>query len=200
MQDQAFEILEETPIYRGFFRLSRFRLRHTLFAGGWSDSIERELFHRTSCVAVVPYDPWRDRVVLLEQFRIGAVRDGGNPWLVEVIAGAVEEGENADEVAHREAREEAGCDLKELIRLYEFFTTPGGSSERLTLYCGILDSAGLGGIHGLVEEGEDIRVSVSPFDEAWGLVQSGRIESGIPIIGLQWLAMNRDSLRRRYGG
>jgi ADP-ribose pyrophosphatase len=197
--EKSYELLEETPVYRGFFRLSRLQLRHTLFGGGWSETLQRELFHRTSCVAVVPYDPLRDTVLLLEQFRVGAVKANGDPWLLEIIAGAIEEGEAAEDVAHREALEEAGCRLQELIRLYEFFTTPGGSSEKLTLYCGIVDSAGLGGVHGLAEEGEDIRVSVVGFDEAWDLVQSGRIESAIPIIGLQWLAMNRQALRSRYG-
>lgn len=198
--EKSYEVLEETPVYRGFFRLSRLHLRHTLFGGGWSEVLQRELFHRTSCVAVVPYDPLRDTVLLLEQFRIGAVKGQGDPWLLEIVAGAIEEGESAEEVAHREALEEAGCRLQELIRLYEFFTTPGGSSEKLTLFCGIIDSQGLGGVHGLAEEGEDIRASVVGFDEAWDLVQSGRIESAIPIIGLQWLAMNRQDLRRRYGG
>ncbi|NJD06103.1 MAG: NUDIX domain-containing protein [Methylococcaceae bacterium] len=200
MAGKSYEILQETPVYRGFFRLSRLHLRHTLFGGGWSEPIQRELFHRTSCVAVVPYDPVRDTVVLLEQFRVGAIKGGGDPWLLEIVAGAIEDGESAEDVAHREALEEAGCRLQELIRVYEFFTTPGGSSEKLTLYCGIVDSGGLGGIHGLAEEGEDIRVSVVEFLEAWRLVQSGRIESAIPIIGLQWLAMNRADLRRRLGG
>jgi ADP-ribose pyrophosphatase len=110
----------------------------------------------------------------------------------------VEEGESPQEVAHREAMEEAGCKIEHLIRIGEFFTTPGGSSERLTLFCGIVDTAGLGGLHGLEEEDEDIRVEVVGFDEAWGLLENGGIDSAIPIIALQWLAMNRERLRLEY--
>ena len=190
--EYAFEIVEEAPIYRGFFNLSRYSVRHTLFGGGWSGKVSRELFHRTSCVAVVTYDPWHDKVILLEQFRIGAIKANRNPWLIEIVAGAIEEGERAEDVAHREAEEEAGCKIGELIRISEFFTSPGGSSEKITLFCGIVDSTGLGGVHGLAEEDEDIKVEVVDFETAWSLVNNGRIESAIPIIGLQWLAMNRE--------
>jgi len=193
---KSFELVEETPVYRGFFNLIGMRLRHTLFRGGWSDVVSRELFHRGSCVAVVPYDPANDAVVLIEQFRVGAMKANSDPWLIEIVAGAIEEGETADEVAHREALEEAGCELRELIRIGEFFTSPGGSSEKITLFCGIVDTPGLGGIHGLEEEGEDILVSVVSFEEAMSLLNRGRIESAIPIIGLQWLALNRERLRR----
>jgi ADP-ribose pyrophosphatase len=193
---KAFELVEETPVYQGFFSLVGMRLRHTLFGGGWSNVVSRELFHRGSCVAVVPYDPANDSVVLIEQFRVGAMKANSDPWLIEIVAGAIEEGETADEVAHREALEEAGCELRELIRISEFFTSPGGCSEKITLYCGIVDTTGLGGIHGLEEEGEDILVRVVRFEEAMSLLNRGCIESAIPIIGLQWLALNRERLRR----
>jgi ADP-ribose pyrophosphatase len=193
-----FELIEERLIYQGFFSLFQYEFRHSLFAGGSSDAVHRELFRRGDCVAVVLYDPLRDAVVLLEQFRVGAVRPGGDPWLLEIVAGAMEEGETPEQVARRESREEAGCELRELLRISEFFTSPGGSSERITLFCGIVDSECLGGVHGLDEEDEDILVSVLPFQEAMALLANGRIESAIPIVGLQWLAMNRENLRKPY--
>lgn len=192
---RLFELVEEKPVYQGFFNLIGMRLRHTLFRGGWSEVVSRELFHRGSCVAVVPYDPVNDAVVLIEQFRVGAMKANTDPWLLEIVAGAIETGESAEEVAHRETREEAGCELRELIRISEFFTSPGGSSEKITLYCGIVDTVGLGGIHGLEKENEDILASVVSFDAAMSLLNQGRIESAIPIIGLQWLALNRQQLR-----
>lgn len=197
---KLFEIIEDTPAYQGFFTLSRLRLRHTLFKGGWSRELTRELFHRGSCVAVVPYDPIRDAVVLIEQFRIGALKFKADPWLLEIVAGAVEPGESPPQVARREAREEAGCDLRELIQIGEFFTTPGAFAEQITLFCGLVDASGVGGLHGLAEEDEDIRVKVVSFDEAWAMVQNGAIDSAIPIIALQWLAMNRERLRLEFGG
>jgi ADP-ribose pyrophosphatase len=195
MADKEFEIIAETPLYRGFFNLSRVRLRHTLFGGGWSGPLDRELFHRGRCVGVVLYDPEADRVVLIEQFRIGALRVKDDPWLLEIVAGAVEDGESHEDVARREALEEAGCEIRELIRVGEFFTTPGACAERLTLFCGLVDSSGVGGVHGLAEEQEDIRVSVVDFAEAMAWIDEGLIDSAVPIVGLQWLALNRERWR-----
>ena len=195
MADRDFEIVEETPIHRGFFGLTRLKIRHTLFRGGWSEILDRELFHRGRCAAVVPYDPATDRVVLIEQFRVGALNVKDDPWLLEIVAGAIEEGESPEEVARREALEEAGCVIRELIRIGEFFPTPGGCSEKITLFCGLVDSSGVGGVHGLAEEHEDIRVSVVDFAAAFAWMKEGLIDSAVPIIGLQWLALNRERLR-----
>lgn len=193
--EMEYEVVEAVPLYRGFFSLTRFKLRHTLFRGGWSEVLDRELFHRGRAVAVLPYDPVTDQVLLIEQFRVGAVGVKEVPWLIETVAGAVEDGETAEEVAHREAREEAGCALRELIRIGEFFPTPGGCSEKITLFCGIVDASQAGGVHGLAEEDEDILVSVVDLAEALAWVEQGRIDSATPIIALQWLALNRDRLR-----
>ncbi len=195
---RAVEVVEETRVYSGFFNLIRMRLRHTLFRGGWSGIVERELFHRGSCVAVLLYDPVHDSVILIEQFRVGAMKVNADPWLLEIVAGAVEDGETAEQVARREALEEAGCELRELFPVYEFFTSPGGLSEKITLFCGIVDSQGAGGIHGLEEEVEDILTTVVSFAEAMSLLGQGRIDSAIPIVALQWLALNRDRLRQAF--
>ena len=191
----AYEVIDESPVYRGFFNLSRYRLRHTLFGGGWSDPLIRELFHRGRCVAVIPYDPVTDQVLLIEQFRIGAVGDKPVPWLVEIVAGAVEPGEAPEEVARREAMEEAGCALGELIDIGEFYTTPGGCSEKVSVFCGLVQGELREGIFGLVEEDEDIRVMVVALDEALAWLQSGIIDSAIPALALQWLALNRARLQ-----
>ena len=198
MNDKQFEILGvETP-YQGFFRLERYTLRHSLFQGGWSQPIQRELFRRGNCVAVLLYDPDRDAVVLIEQFRVGAVLQAERAWLVEIVAGAIEEGETAEEVALREALEEAGCEIQALLEIQQFYTTPGGCSERITLFCGKVDSRSIGGIHGLDDEDEDILVTVVQSDEAFELLESGKIESGIPIIALQWLYIHRQRLRAQW--
>ncbi len=197
---KAFEIVAEAPVYRGFFNLSTYRLRHTLYAGGWSEPLERELFHRGRCVAVLPYDPVSDTVVLIEQFRIGALGGKEEPWLMEIIAGAVEPGESPDEVARREALEEAGCRLGELLPIGEFYTTPGGCSEKVTVFCGLLDGEVNPGIHGLAEEGEDIRSLVVGVDEALAWLESGIIDSAIPALALQWLALNRERIRQESSG
>lgn len=192
------KILERSQLYKGFFTLEQFTLQHTLFAGGWSKPVKRELFRRGTCVAVLLYDPELDRVVMIEQFRVGALLHVEHPWLLEIVAGAIEDGETAEEVAYREAIEEAGCEILELTQIQKFFTTPGGSSEWLTLFYGRVNSNNVGGIHGLEEEDEDIRVSTLSFDEVYDLLKSGAINSAIPVIAIQWLYIHRDELRRPY--
>jgi len=198
MSEKRFEVLEKETVYQGFFRLERYTLKHTLYKGGWSQQITRELFRRGNCVAVLLYDPDRDEVVLIEQFRVGAVYQPHRAWLIEIVAGAIEEGETADEVAYREAWEEAGCEIKELIEIKQFYTTPGGCSERITLFCGRVDSSTIGGVHGLVEEHEDIHVTAVKFADVFRMLEDGVIESGIPIIAIQWLYIHRDALRSRW--
>ena len=191
---RKFEIVGKEAVYEGFFTMERFHLKHTLFAGGWSDEISRELFRRNNCVAVLLYDPDADKVVLIEQFRVGAAVNSDRAWLVEIVAGAIDEGETPEQVAIREAKEEAGCDILELRLINRFYTTPGGSSEQISLFYGRVDSRQIGGIHGLAHEHEDILVYTVSFDEAYQMLEDGKIESGIPIIALQWLALNRPLL------
>ncbi len=196
---EGVEIIERKTGYSGFFRLCKYRLRHRLFAGGWSPVISRELFERGHAVAVLPWDPRADVVLLVEQFRIGALHARGGAWLLECVAGMMEPGESPEGVAQREAMEEAGCELQELELICEYLVSPGGTSERITLYCGRVDASGAGGIHGLVEEHEDIRVTPVPFVRAMELLREGRINSAAPIIALQWLALNRERLRSTWG-
>ena len=195
---KEFKIINKEILYSGFFRMEKYCLQHTLYAGGWSAAINRELFVRGSCVAVLLYDPERDKVVLIEQFRTGAILQPDRAWLVEIVAGAIEEGETAIEVAYRESIEEAGCEIQELIVINEFYTTPGGASERITLFCGKIDSTKVGGIHGLDHEDEDIWVRSVDFDEAYRMVESNEIESAIPIIAIQWLALNKEKIRQKW--
>ena len=195
---KQFEILDKEILYNGFFRMEKYRLKHTLYAGGWSAEISRELFVRGSCVAVLLYDPHTDQVVLIEQFRAGAIIQPDRAWLVEIVAGAIEEGETAVEVAYRESIEEAGCEIQELMVINEFYTTPGGASERITLFCGKVDSTQVGGIHGLDHEDEDILVRAVDFKDAYVMLENNDIESAIPIIALQWLALNKDKLQKQW--
>ncbi len=195
---KQFEILDKEILYNGFFRMEKYRLKHTLYAGGWSAEISRELFVRGSCVAVLLYDTHTDQVVLIEQFRAGAILQPDRAWLVEIVAGAIEEGETAVEVAYRESMEEAGCEIQELMVINEFYTTPGGASERITLFCGKIDSTQVGGIHGLDHEDEDILVRAVDFKDAYVMLENNEIESAIPIIALQWLALNKDKLQKQW--
>lgn len=197
--DYRFQIEEKTVVYKGFFQMEKYCLRHELFAGGLSPTISRECLERGHAVAVLPYDPQRDRVILIEQFRIGALEQKDGPWLLEIVAGIIGPGESKLEVARREAMEEAGCELLDILPVCEYLVSPGGTTESITLYCGRVDSTGVGGVHGLAEEHEDIRVLVLPSDDALALLDSGRVLSATTLIALQWLARRREALRERWG-
>lgn len=188
-------ILSEKLLHSGFLQLSRYQLKHTLYQGGWGKILERELLKRRNAVAVIPYDPIHDEIILIEQFRIGALEEGTAAWLIEIVAGEIEEGEQSEAVARRETEEEAGCEIGNLHHCLDFYLSPGGSTEKISLFCGQVDMTGVGGIHGLEEEGEDIKVTTVGLDDAIEMLNQGLIRSAIPIVGIQWLAMNRDRIR-----
>jgi ADP-ribose pyrophosphatase len=195
---QDVRVLDSRVAYDGHFELRKLTLQHRCFAGGWSQPLVRELFERGDAVGVLPYDPVSDSLVLIEQFRPGAMRGDDSPWMLELVAGVVEPGESDAEVVHREAMEEAGCMLSELVPIATFIPSAGACSEQVRLFCGRVSSASIGGIHGLEEEGEDILVhSVARLD-ALQMVAEDRIPNGHTLIALQWLQINGDSLRERW--
>jgi ADP-ribose pyrophosphatase len=184
--------------YRGYFRIDRMVLDHALFEGGRSGDLVREVFERGAVGAVLPYDPRRDEVVMIEQFRPGPYAAGDECWLMESIAGVLEPGENAAELALREAQEEAGCTITELEPMYTFYTSPGACTEKVELFCGRVDTDGVGGVHGLADEGEDIKVHVISRAHAAELLARGRIVNAKTIISLQWLLLNHERMREKW--
>ena len=198
MAGEDVELLGRDVVYDGHFRLDRYRLRHRQFAGGLGPVLTREVLERGMVAAVLPVDPGRDRVVLIEQFRPGAWAAGRNPWLLECVAGVIEPGETPEELARREALEEAGCVITDLVPIATFLTSPGATTETVHLFCGRVASDGVGGLHGLGTEGEDIRATTMPISEAVALLDEGRIVNAKTIIALQWLARHHASLKRRW--
>lgn len=193
------EIINKKTLYKRYFRVNLYKLRHKLFAGGWSENLNREVFERGKTAAVMLYDPSRESVVLLEQFRPGALAaELGNPWLIEIVAGIIENNETPEEVVRREAIEEAGCKITDIVPMMDVYVSPGASSEIVSLFCGRVDSEGVGGIHGKTSEGEDIRVIVEPIQLALDRLNKGEISNVILITALQWLALNMKKLRQNW--
>lgn len=182
-------------VYNGYFKMVKYRFRHRLFSGGWSGPIERELFERGHAVAMLPYDPVSDKVVMVEQIRVGAMVASDSPWQLEIVAGIIDKDETPEAVAVREAEEEAGLNVQKLLPMTRYLSSSGGCSERIHLYLGIVDASQAGGVHGLAEEDEDILVHVVPFMTAMQWMNEGKIENAASIIALQWLALNRETLR-----
>ena len=198
--EKVYKVLVQEVVYDGFFQMEKYQLQHTLFDGGWSKPLSRELFERGHAVAVLLYDPKEDAVVMVEQFRIGALGHPDHPWFLEVVAGMVEEGESEEEVARRESVEEAGCRVGEMEFIARYWVSPGGTSETMVLYCGEVDSTRAEGVHGLDHEGEDILVHVVPWGDLLQRLQRGEINSATPLLGVQWLQMNRERLQRKWRG
>ncbi|WP_114909431.1 ADP-ribose diphosphatase [Haemophilus haemolyticus] len=198
---QDIEILGEQTLYQGFFTLKRIQFKHKLFAGGESGVVTRELLIKGAASAVIAYDPKEDSVILVEQVRIGAAyhsESNRSPWLLELIAGMVEQGEKPEEVALRESEEEAGIQVKNLTHCLSVWDSPGGTVERIHLFVGEVDSSQAKGIHGLAEENEDIRVHVVKREQAYQWMCEGKIDNGIAVIGLQWLQLNYAQLQQRW--
>lgn len=191
-------IKKETP-FQGYFRVDRYHLRHSQFRGGMGPEISREVFERGHAGAVVPYDPKTGEIVLIEQFRAGALAaDDPEPWLIEIVAGIIEPGETAENVVLRETMEEAGVTVSDLIPLGSHYMTPGGSSETIAFFAGLCDASSVGGVHGLISEGEDIRAFTLPLSDAVEMVLANRIRNATAALGVLLVHAQLEDLRRRW--
>jgi ADP-ribose pyrophosphatase len=180
-------------------RIDTVRFRHRLFSGEWSAERNYDVLRRGRAVAMVLYDPDRDSVVLVEQFRLPALLAGSSPWQLEVAAGLIDTDETPEAVAIRETREETGLALiGEPMLIQRYLSSAGNSDESIVLFCARVDSTAAAGVHGLPEEHEDIRVAVKTTAEIEGLLDTGAIESGHTLIGLYWLLRHRDRLRQLW--
>ncbi|NWG46799.1 MAG: NUDIX domain-containing protein [Alphaproteobacteria bacterium] len=192
------DLIEAKPAYEGYGRVRRYLFRHRRFDGTWSSAVGRELFESGDAVVVLPYDPVRDEVVLVEQVRVAPLARNEPASLLECIAGRIGRGESPAAVARKEATEEAACPLGELIAMGSYFSSPGIFAELIHYFCARTSSEGLGGVHGLAEEDEDIRVHVLSTRAAFDALTEGRIRSGPAVIALQWLGLYRDAVRAAW--
>ncbi|MGC1430148.1 MAG: NUDIX domain-containing protein [Albidovulum sp.] len=184
-------------VYANYFAVEEYDLRFRRFDGAMSPEVNRAVFISGDAAVVLPYDPVRDRVLLIEQFRMGPyARGDSQPWLLEAIAGRIDGGETPEAAAIREAREEAGLELRDLIPASHYYPSPGAKAEYLYTYVGIADlpdsAAGLGGLSG---EDEDIRAHVVSFDRFMELIDSGEANTAPLIILGNWLGRHRARLR-----
>lgn len=194
LDDGDVEIISRSVAHDGFLRVEQIRLRHRLFSGEWSEEFQRDIQLRNPAVGVLLFDPDRDSILLVRQFRVGMLGEDGNSWPYEIVAGMVASGEQLDDVARRESKEEANCVPSDLIPMCQYYSSPGGSNERITLYCGRIDSSNAGGIYGLEEEHEDIEVQLLSYSEAMQMLDSGQIDNAMTIVSLQWLQLHRQEV------
>ena len=179
-----YRIKKRERVYQGFFAMDKYSLEHDRFDGGKLE-IVRENMERGDAAAMLLYDPKVDEVLLLEQFRIGPAVRSDNPWLIEIVAGMVDQGESAEQAVIRESQEEAGYKPYETRFLGRYYTTPGACSERIDLFLGLVDKnkpVGSGG--GCDQEHEDIRSFWVKRQEALAMLDEGKIASGAPMLAL----------------
>ena len=200
------EILGQETVAKRYFETTEYRLRHRLHDGGWSDEMTREVFQRGAVCAVLPYDPVRDCLVMIEQFRVAAhiasisepILAGSSPWLMEIVAGVVEKDEPPIDVAVRELREEANCETLDILHVMDWHASPGAINEPVSFFCARVDSKDAHGVHGLDHEHEDIRVFTVEATKVREWLESGALNNATTIIALQWFVLNHDKLRQRW--
>ena len=191
-----FKVTKRDALYEGFYQLDKLTIEHERY-DGQLQIIERELLVRHDAVCVLLFDPLKDNIVLIEQFRVGAI-EHSNPWLLEIVAGLIDKDEQPEEVAHREAFEEAGVEINKLTPITQYQSSPGGTNEKIHLFIANVDSTKAFGTHGLDEESEDIKVVVISKDKAFELVNQGKINNASTLISLQWLMNNETNLRKLW--
>jgi ADP-ribose pyrophosphatase len=191
--------LTKRILYKGFFSLFEYRFRYRKFDGSISEVVSREILERGHAVVLLAYDDKRDQVVLIEQIRIAAIDTQDSPWMLELIAGMMDhDNESVEEVARREAMEEAGIVIGKCKPIINYLASPGGLTEQLQILVGQVDSSTAKGVHGLAEENEDIKVHVVSREQAYKWVENGVINNAASIIALQWLQLNYLSLKNEW--
>ena len=174
--------------YDGFIKIEKTDLTFEKFSGEMSDVVTFYRYRRGDAVAVMIYDGSRDRVLLIRQFRYAVHARTGDGWLIECVAGIREKGETLEAVARREVLEETGLKLAGLDWMAEYFFSPGGCSDKVHLFLGTPEDPEQSlGVHGLIQEGEDIQAWWVPLSQALEMADKGQIQDAKTLIGLSLL-------------
>ena len=197
--DKKYEILLRETLFQGYFRVDRYHIQHERFDGNPSPIFTREIFDYGRLVSgVLLYDPQHDKVVMVEQFRTGPASHGEYPWMLEIVMGMVDANETPEHAARREALEEAGCEVIDMQSIASYYTSPGCTSDHVSLYVGRTNAPENGRIGGIASEHEDIRVHVLDATKAIGMLVANKIRDAQTLIALQWFATHRTELRSRW--
>ncbi len=187
---KKFKIISKKNIFNGFFKMNEVEMKYRKFNGNWSPQIKRELFGGAQVAAVLPYDPKKQEIVLIRQFRPGTISKGFDNYLFEVPAGIIDKGENPKTAAKRECFEETGYKIKKLKDIYSYFPAPGSSESFYHIFIGEVHSINEVRIKGLDKENEDILVKSYKVNEVEKMLRKRKILNGLTLIALQWFFLN----------
>ena len=181
-----YKILNKINLYSGFFSLNKYEFTHEKHDGSWTNKVEREVFSGGHVSAVLPYDPDRKEIVLIQQFRAGILSRYDDDYLYEIVAGLIDHNEIPEQTAKRECLEETGCEVKKLLPIQSYFPAPGSSESYYHLYLGEINSFDGKRIKGLENENEDILVKSFKVDEVKKMLKEKEIKNGLTLVALQW--------------
>jgi len=185
-----FKVTNKKNLYDGFFKMNEISLKYKKYDGSWSNEIKRELFGGAQVSAVLPYDPIKKKIVLIQQFRPGTISKNTNNYLNEIVAGIIDPGESPEIAAKRECLEETGYKIKKLTPIQGYFPAPGSSESFYHLFLGEVDSKNGKKIMGLYNENEDILVESFNLTQVKKMMQEGKFVNGLTLIAIQWFFLN----------
>ena len=185
-----FKVTNKKNLYDGFFKMNEVSLKYKKYDGSWSNEIKRELFGGAQVSAVLPYDPIKKEIVLIQQFRPGTISRNTNNYLKEIVAGIIDPGESPEIAAKRECLEETGYKIKNLTSIQGYYPAPGSSESFYHLFLGEVDSKNEKKIMGLDTENEDILVESYNISQVKKMMQNGELINGLSLIAIQWFFLN----------
>ena len=188
--EPRFKIINKKNIYSGFFKMNEVALKYKKYDGSWSNVIKRELFGGAQVSAVLPYDPLKREIILIQQFRPGTISKKFNNYLDEIVAGIIDPGEDPETAAKRECFEETGCKVKKILPIQGYFPAPGSSESFYHLFIAEIETFEGERIMGLKTENEDILVRSYKISEVKDKLKNGEILNGLTLIALQWFFLN----------
>lgn len=181
-----YKIINKKNLYSGFFSLNKYEFIHQKHDGNWTGKVEREIFGGAHVSTLLPFDPIKKEIILIQQFRAGVLSRYDEEYLYEIVAGIIDNNEKPEDTAKRECLEETGCKVKKILPIQNYFPAPGSSESYYHLFLGEIDSFEGERIRGLEKENENILVKAFKIEQVRKLLKDKKILNGLTLIALQW--------------
>ena len=181
-----YQIINIRDLYSGFFKLKKLEFIHQKHDGSWTSKVDREIFSGAHVSTLLPFDPIKKEILLIQQFRAGVISRFDDDYLHEIVAGIIDENESPEETAIRECAEETGCKINKIIPIQNYFPAPGSSESFYHLFLGEINSFEGERIMGLESENENILVKSYKVEQVRNMLRQKEIINGLTLIALQW--------------